>query len=331
MAYVPYSTNVMQFVREATAGTIPTNMTDVWRGEFSMLEDTRERTIVEETVGSFFQAERVYDGKLQAAWSQPSTPLTFEQVCHIFEGGIKTATPAGTGPYVRTYNYPYTGTAVNTIKTYAFRGGSAVAAEDVYQMGYGFVESFELSGSFGEAWTMSSNWIGREMVAGTLTTDLTLPTVYEALFPQTLLYIDASGGTIGTTQATGVLMSASINVTTGLRIVPVGDGQLYYTTYKWTKPEATFSLTLELESSSVVADERDAYRVSGGSVRLFRLKSTRDANHILQLDFAGKVDSVGDYTNSEGNTTVTFDGHMVASGTDSLSLTAIVTNQEATL
>jgi hypothetical protein len=41
------------------------------------------------------------------------------------------------------------------------------------------------------------------------------------------------------------------------------------------------------------------------------------------------VDTVGDYTNSEGNTTVTFDGHIVASGADSLSLTAIVTNQIA--
>lgn len=329
MAYSPYSTSVMQFSRETTAGTVPTDMTDIWRGEFSMLEDTRERVIVAEQVGAFTQSERSYDAKLQAAWSQPSTPMTFEQVCHILEGGVKTATPSGSGPYVRVYNYPYTGTSVNTIKTYAFRGGSAIVAEDVYQSGYGFVESFEFSGSFGESWTMSSNWICQQMSAGVLTSGLSLDSVNEVLFPQTLLYIDASGGTIGTTQMSGVLMSASINVTTGLMPVPVGDGQLYYTTYKWTQPEVTFSLTLELEDSSVVADERDAYRAN--NIRLIRLKSTNAAGRIFQADMAAKYDNVGPYTNSDGNTTVTIDGHMVASAADSLALAFTITNGVATL
>lgn len=327
--YSPFSTSVMQFARESTAGTAPTDMTGIWRGEFSMLEDARERVIVAEQVGAFTQAERSYDARLQATWAQPSTPLTFEQVCHIFEGGIKTATPSGTGPYVRAYNYPYTGTSTNTIKTYTFRGGSAIVAEDVYQMSYGFCESFELSGSFGESWMMSSNWIGRQMSTATLTSGLSLQSVNTALFGQTLLYIDASGGTIGTTQVSGVLMSANLNVTTGLIPIPVGDGQLYYTGYKWTQPEITFSITMELEDSSAVADERTAYRAD--SIRLIRLKNTNAAGRILQIDLAGKYDSVGPYTNADGNTSVTFEGHAVASSTDSLSLTITVTNGVSSL
>lgn len=288
-----------------------------------MLEDTRERVIVSENVGTFMQAERSYDGKLEAAWAQPSTPMTYEQVAHIFEAGVKTATPTGTGPYVRTYNYPFGGTTVNTIKTYTIEAGSSIVGEDVYEMEYAFVESFELSGSFGESWNMSSNWIGRQMSEASFTSSLSLATVNECLFPHTKLYIDASGGTIGTTQATGVLMSASVNVTTGIQIVPVGDGNLYFAAHKWTQPEITYSLTLELEDSSVVADQRDAYRAD--SVQLFRLNIT-DGTRILNLDWAGKHDSVGDYTNSNGNTTVTFDGHTVASSTDSLSFTAALTN-----
>jgi len=288
-----------------------------------MLEDTRERVIVSENLGTFMQPERSYDGKLQAAWAQPSTPLTYEQVAHIFEAGIKTATPSGTGPYVRAYNYPFGGTSVNTIKTYTAEAGSSVVGEDVYEAEFGFVESFELSGSFGEAWTMSSNWIFRQMLQTGFTSALSAPVVNEALFPHTKLYIDASGGTIGTTQMSGVLMSASVNVTTGLQIVPVGDGSLFYVDYKWTQPEITFSLTLELEDSSVVADQRDSYRAD--DVLLFRLAIT-DGTRILNLDWAGKYDSVGDYTNSDGNTTVTFDGHAVASSTDSLSFTATLTN-----
>lgn len=326
MAYSPFSMTKVQLGREATSGTAVA-ATSVWRGEFSMLEDTRERTIVEEQIGAFIQAERSYDGKLQAAWAQPSTPLTYEQVAHIFEAGIKTATPTGTGPYVRSYNYPYGGTTVNTIKTYTIEAGSAIVAEDMYEMEYSFVESFELSGSFGESWMMSSNWIGRQMSQTSFTGALTAPTVNEALFPHTKLYIDASGGTIGSTQMSGVLMSASVNVTTGLKIVPVGDGNLYFSSHKWTKPEITFSLTLELEDSSVVADQRDSYRAD--DVLLFRLAIT-DSTRILNLDWAGKYDSVGDYTNSDGNTTVTVDGHAVASSTDSLSFTAALTNGVAT-
>jgi hypothetical protein len=312
----------VQIGRESTSGT-PVASTSIWRGEFSMLEDTRERTVVEEQTGSFVTSDRSYDGKLEAAWAQPSTPLTYEQVAHIFEAGIKTATPSGTGPYVRAYNYPYGGTSVNTIKTYTIESGSTVVAEDVYEMEYSFVESFELSGSFGEAWTMSSNWIGRQMTQTSFTGALTVPTVYEALFPHTKLYIDASGGTIGSTQIVGALMSASINVTTGLKIVPVGDGQLYFAAHKWTKPEITFSITLELEDSSIVADQRDVFRVDG--IQLFRLAVT-DGTRILNLDWAGKYDPPGDYANSEGNTTVTFTGRGVASATDSLSFTATLTN-----
>lgn len=292
-----------------------------------MLEDTRERVIVEEMVGAFAKSERSYDGKIQAAWAQPSTPLTYEQVAHIFEAGVKTATPSGTGPYVRAYAYPYTGTTVNTIKTYTIETGSATVAEDQYEAGYAFVESFELSGSFGEAWVMSSNWVARQMVQESRTAALSLVTVNEALFPHTKLYIDASGGTIGTTQMSGVLMSASVNVTTGLMIVPVGDGNLYYASHKWTQPDITFSLTLELEDGSIVADQRDSYRAD--DVLLFRLNIT-DGTRVLNLDWAGKYDTVGDYTNSDGNTTVTFDGHAVASSTDSISFTATLTNGVAT-
>lgn len=118
-------------------------------------------------------------------------------------------------------------------------------------------------------------------------------------------------------------MSASVKVTTGLKIVPVGDGNLYFAAHKWTKPEITFSLTLELEDGSVLATERGHYR--SNNTRLFRLGIT-DGTRILNLDWAGKYDTVGDYTNSDGNTTVTLDGHALASSTDSIAFTAALTN-----
>jgi hypothetical protein len=165
-----------------------------------MIEDTRERTIVEEQLGVFIQAERSYDSLIAAKWSQPSAPLTYEQVCHILEAGCKTSTPSGTGPYTRVYNYPYSGTSVNTIKTYTIETGSATVSGDQHEMEYSFVEDFEFGGAFGEAWTMQSNWLGRQMTQTSMTGSLTAPTVNEALFNHCLLYIDASCGTLGTSE-----------------------------------------------------------------------------------------------------------------------------------
>lgn len=322
--YSPYSNTKTQLGRESTAGTAVA-ATTIWRGPFSMIEDARERTIVEEQIGNFVSNERSYDSLISARWSQPATPLTYEQVCHILEAGVKTATPTGTGAVkTRVYNYPFSGTTVNTIRTYTIETGSATVASDQYEMEMAFVEDFEFAGAFGEAWTMQSNWLGRQMTQASFTTALTAPTVNDCLFNHTRLFIDASGGGIGTTEKAGVLTAANINVRTGLMQVPVGDGQLYSLDYKWTQPEITFSITMELEDSSIVAVERGIYRSNG--TRLIRLRAAPTAALQFQIDMAAKYDSISDYENSDGNTTVTFEGHGVASSTDSLALTFTVLN-----
>lgn len=304
--------------------------TSVGRFPFAMLMDEREYKTVEEQVGSFMQAERTYAAKLLGKWNMPSNPLTFEQVLHIFEGGIKTATPTGTNPYTYAYAYPYTGTSVNTIKTYTIEAGSATITGDVREMEYCFVESFELSGKFGEAWMMQSNWVGRQLSASTLTPALSIPTVEEALFQKTTLAIDATGGTIGSTTKAGVLMSANVKVTTGLVVVPVANGQLYFHSYKWTQPEIKFSITIELESTvGLVAAERAFYEAN--TVRLFQLLCPGSGSKSLKLQFAGKYDKIGDYQNDNGNTSVTLEGHAVASSADSISFTATVINTLATV
>lgn len=330
MAYGPWSNNRVQLGRESTAGTAVA-ATDIWRGPFSMGEDARDRKIVDEQIGAFMQAERSYDAAYLAKWAQPSTELTFEQVCHILEAGVKTATPSGFGPYVYVYNYPYTGTSVNTIKTYTIETGSATITGDAREHEHCFVEDFEFSGKFGEAWMMKSNWVGRQQSAPiTMTAALTAPTVEEAIFQKTALTIDATGGTISTTAKAGVLVEASIKVKTGLVIVPVANGQLYFHTYKWTQPEITFSLKVELEDTvGLVTAERAFHR--SNTVRLFGLSCAGSGTSIFNQQWAGKYDKISDYENSDGNTTVTFEGHVVASATDSISYTATVTNSLAVI
>jgi hypothetical protein len=129
-------------------------------------------------------------------------------------------------------------------------------------------------------------------------------------------------------------MGAEINVTTGLVVVPVGDGNLYFASHKFVRPEVTFSITMELEQTggnSRVATER--LIAEADTTRLIRLSTEGStASRKVVIDLAGKYDlPIGAYENTNGNTTVTFSGRAVFSSADSLFMNIAVTNTLATL
>ena len=158
MAYGSFYHNKVQLGREVTPGT-PVNATVIWRGGFSAIADERQREIVDEQIGVLVNAERVYDKSYLARLAMPATPLTFEQVPHLLEAGIKTATPTGVGPYVYAYAIP-TGNTVNTIKTYTIEAHNVSVTADGREMYHSFVEEMTFDAKAGEAWQMSANWVG---------------------------------------------------------------------------------------------------------------------------------------------------------------------------
>lgn len=328
--YGGYPYSLVQLGRETTPGTAVA-ATSIWRGLFGSPEDTRKRVTSEEQIGVLVPAERSYDVALGATLAMPATELTYEQVCHILEAGVGTVTPTGTGTYVRRYAFPTDG-SVNTLKTYTIEAGNKLVSADVQEIPYCFVSEFELSGKAEEAWKMGATWMGQRLVGSSFTGSLALLEVSEAIFGNTKLYIDAGGGTIGTTQVLGVLMGATIRVKTGVVFVPAGDGVLYPTAHKFTKPEVTFSLTMELEQDtgvSRVATERGIFNSNG--VRLIRLECPGLADREFIIDMAAKYDKIGSYENANGNTTVTIDGHAGFSTADDLFFEVEVTNLLATL
>lgn len=328
--YGPFSTNKTALGRESAFGT-GVAATTLWRAPFSMVEDASEKVTVDENVGLLMQAERTYDTKHMGRLAMPSTELTFEQVCHILEAGVMTATPGAATTYARAYSYP-TDNTVPTPKSYTIETYNNVADVDAQKMTGSLVEEFTFEANAREAWKMSATWFGRRPAAATPTSLSTLVTVEVAMLPKTLLYIDATGGSIGTTQKLGTFMGAQVRVKTGLVPLPVGDGNLYHATYKWTKPEITYTLTLELEkdgAASQVATERAA-RLSG-AVRLMKVICSGASSKSFAMQWAGVHDSIGDYTNSDGNTTVQINGHAVYSAADTLFWTCTVLNNLATL
>ncbi len=324
----PY--NAVQLGKEVTPGT-SVAATTIWRGPYGAPEDTRIRKKKEEDVGYLVPAELNYDTRLGATLAMPASELTYEQITHILEAAILTATP-GAGPgYLRAYPFPTT--TARTIKTYTLEAGNALVSADQMEIPYAFVSEFELSGKVDEAWMMAATWLGQRWVTAAMTGALSVPAVEVALFGNTKFYVDNSGGTIGTTQVSGKLLEATIKCTTGIQFVPVGDGNLYPIAHKFIKPEVTFTLAYELEQDtgvSFVATERGKWDTKAG--RLMRLHvpgsgATKD----LKLDLFAIYDKFGAYENSDGNVSVKVEGHCGYSSTDALFFTPTVINALSTL
>ena len=330
MAYATAPYNVVQMGRESAAGTAVA-ATTIWRGPFGAPEDTRIRKIKEEDVGTLVAAELAYDTRLGATLAMPSTELTFEQVTHLLEAGIMTATPSGAGPYTRAYSLPLS--TARTIKTYTLEAGNVLAPADNMEIPYGFVSEMELSGKVDEAWMMSATWLGQRWVASTLTSALSVPAVEPALFGKTRFYVDDSGGTLGTTQISAMLLEATVKIETGIQFVPMGNGGLYPVAHKYVKPAGTFTLAYELEETtgvSFVAAERAKWQA--GSGRLIRLDVPgSSASRNFRMDFFAIYDKFGAYENSDGNVSVKVEGHFGYSATDTLFMTATVINGTASM
>lgn len=314
--YGQWPLNVCQMGQETTKGQAIA-ATTVWRGPLGAFEDDRKIEEVEEDIGTFARIGLQFITQDGAKVAFPQTALNILQLPHVLQASIGVATPTGTGPYVRQYDAAISDTDP-AIKTYTLRVGNKRINQDVTQIAYAMAQEWEMSGKQGELWKLSSTWTAPRRAPSTFTANVAIPAFDPVIFAKTLLYIDNSGGTIGTTQKRGVLMAASIKWRTNIEWVPVGDGNIYPTVYKLGRPEIAFSLTYELEqdgSTSLVAAERD--RCDAKDWRLFRLKLPGTGNNAIEIDWAGKYDTVGPYTKEgENNTTVTFDGRAGYSTTD---------------
>jgi hypothetical protein len=297
----------IQLGRESTVGTAVA-ATTIWRGPGVGLEDQLELTFAQEDVGYLSGTDRTYIAKLLAAIAFDETEATFEQLPHILEAGVRTDTPAqdGTGSgYIYEYIFPTT--AQNTIKTYTIEAGDNQQAEE---MAHAFVSEFKLAGKAGEALKMSATWLGRQATNTTFTGALTPVTVEEILASKGALYIDAVGGTIGSTQVTNTLLDTELTVKTGWVPVFTHDGELYFSGIKNTGPEVLLKLTYEHNSSAVT--EKTAWRnqtprqmrllYTGGALGT---PGTAHSNKKLIIDIAGKYEKFDVLGEQNGNDVLT--------------------------
>ncbi|MCP4353212.1 MAG: hypothetical protein GY795_47785, partial [Desulfobacterales bacterium] len=189
-----------------TAGTAVA-ATTIWRG-MGLLNNDLEVKHVDEDIGIALSTTRAYIPKLAASIAFDPVEATFQQLPYIFEAGVATevATQDGAGTdYIYAYAMPTS--AMNALTTYTLEGGDNVEAQEVE---YCFVESFKLSGNAQEGVMMEANWVGRQVSDTTFTAALTVPALTAGdhiVMGGSNLYIDAVGGTIGTTEISNTLLS----------------------------------------------------------------------------------------------------------------------------
>lgn len=296
---------------EATKGTaVPA--TAIWMGPVAFLEDATEVILNKQDIAIIGGIDRSHIPKYAGKCKFPSTEATFEQLPYILSAGIKdvvsgAADGAGTS---KIYDYPLSLTSANAVKAYTIEGYDDQQEEEA---AFGTVEAFELKLEAEKAWMISSDWFCFRPGPSTKTSLATLPTVEDILTQKTKLYIDAVGGTIGTTQKTKTLLAANIKVRTGFVPYWTADGDLNFSDVKMGNEigwEIEAAITFEHDGTAVA--EKAAFQAQ--TSRLLRLQAHGSAvgtpgtvytYKTARLDLPGKWTKFSIIESKDGNDTVT--------------------------
>ena len=268
----------IQFARNADSDSgAEIDATSLWRGT-GTIEDARAIEFVAEDVGILAGTDRTNTPYLLGKLALDATVLTFEQFPNLLEMSVMAATPSsdtGSG-WIRTYNVPYT--AKNTLRDYTFEGGDNQQAE---LLDYVFCNDWTLAGQEKQAWMMSGNLIGRQVVDTTFTAGVSIPIVYNGNFGKSKLYINADSDAYGTTQISNTLLASNIKYSANLIDKHAANGNLYYSFVETPMPEFTLALTFEHDANAVT--QKGLWRT--------------EAARIIRLDIEGAaLTSAGAYT-----------------------------------
>lgn len=289
--------------KEGTRGTAVA-ATAKWTGITAghRLGDREVRQPVEDR-GSLAAAFRSYTPSL--LWQDTLRgSVTYEDAILLFSmalaGGI---TPTTVDTTARLWTFTPNLTAATNPDTFTVEIGDDTQC---YEAEYVFCESLELTGAVGEEVQVSANVVGRQLSTSTFTPALADRTVESALAQKTTLYMDDTGGTMGTTPKTGLLMDWRWRLPAFYIRKRTMDGNSYFTAHSQVKLQPQLELTCEF--TSAVHTLRGKY--TGETRQLVRLKTTGtqvggvSAVKTLQIDGAYKITGLETLDERDGASTV---------------------------
>lgn len=268
----------IQVGKETTWGTPVSGTAKLMAVDECTLEPVVDAELHEEFRGSLFPGYLTDTTHIQAK-GRIAGKMTYEDL-HWIEGLFGVATPGGAGPYTRAYVAPGTTAPTPRIQTLIKGNGT-----DTYK-GEGMLPiDAEFTFASNAPVRYSHNLLGEQYSTGSLAA-LSDRSVNVVMGNQLALYIDALGGTIGTTAISTAFFSGSLKITPKRTQYPK-IGSLVDAGYVDGMFSGTLALTMLFDATT------KAYldAVIGASAvlqKLVRIKATKSTN-ILQWDFAGSV------------------------------------------
>ena len=323
MAYIN-DLNQLQLGKEVTWGTAVAGTAKMGLIESAEMNAEIEVGQSADVRGSLVGSDYVHTLNSQKASAKVSGIATYEDIGYWLDSLLAiNASPTGVGPYVYTRNAPLTAAPTRRMMTMIWGQTGAI-----YKLAGGLVQDFTLSIESNKPWKFDAGIVGKSVATGALAalSDRTQTPIHANV---STLYIDAVGGTIGTTAITTSWFSAELSVKSNVDVVP-GIGNLNPVTYRDAAYEATLKMTLEVDAtsagyvSSIIGSSLLQHQV--------RIKATTGASAVAQFDFAGSHTKAPTMV-SDSDGVITFEFEMTKSYNTTLAnwLMTSITNSVATL
>jgi hypothetical protein len=268
-----YALSKVQVGRETTPGTAVA-ATRIIRGPAGHIEDLRERVRPNEMIGVIGGTTRNYTPKLLAQMEVPEGEATFEQLpiwfMSMYAGAhAGVADGSGSSGYKYLTTIPTTAGTSLTGKTMTVETGDDI---NVREMEYSHAISINIKGTGGGAMMRTVTLQGQRSTSSSFTGGLSLTTVEDIMVSKGRFYVDAIGGTIGTTQIAEQLLAFDITFEATYTPKYTLDGNLYPTFFHYVNKSITGSLTFEHDSTDIVGATSQETAWEAGTPQLMRLE-----------------------------------------------------------
>lgn len=222
---------------------------------------------------------------------------TFEDAPLFHQSMVALVAPTGVGPYVRG---PYTApnSASYTPISYTFEYG-ITGSVVLYKAAGCLLTELEITFKSKEVWMYKATFACKSVSVLSALAALSDRALTRPRARDTLLYLDAIGGTPGATAVSGFLRDFKLSIKTGIHMKDfVGD----------VAPSGfgidSFEGELEMSVELVTATKAELDALLGATLveRFIRVKATR-STQIEQIDFAGYQDGSGQtlFEDNDGN------------------------------
>lgn len=295
------------------AGLESTRGTDVpaTRKVYAVLNAAYDRplTAVTDTSATYEGRRRPSYGRERVSFSAVDV-VTFEDLPWWLQMGVKggvSGSNDGSGAYTYTF---VPSVATDDLKSATFEYGDS---GNPYQSTQCMVNQFTLrmdaDNDAEPGWMLDLELLGRDRTTTTVTGSITDRSTEVMTARGTKIYIDDAGGTIGTTQLTGALISASFTVNNNIHYKAFAEDTTYVAANKVGRGARTFDaqFTFEFDNDTEFAK----YRATAPAQRLIRLERQSAAvihttvYKRMRLDMYGYWSSWSE-GDRQGNMTCTF-------------------------